>query len=445
MDHLHQLFLRQELERIEKQELFRQLYPDHVFDEQKLYNICSLLMRLYEEFTALKFWKEQPLRQRLTTLEGLPAKHSGEFQRNFRKLQTQLGRYDQAPGMERNLVRYQGEMLHMAYLLRQNRSPGPALQQADEALERFYYAAKLRLACEFLNRKQVIRQEFQPRDASDLIGWLRSRPEVLASDPALLMYFHIYQILDQPHDPAPYQACLELLQQSTSDLHPTERLEGCTYCINYCIRRINQGEQAFSPELFRLYQWAFASQTLMPTGLLDVWHFKNAVTIGIRLEAFDWVEQCIVEQINWLPEEVRDNAFHYNLASLYFARKQYEEAKKLLLRVEFTDVYYNLDSRVLLARIYFEQREGEALLSVLQSLRTFLERNKVISVVQKELYLNFSRLLKRLESFRNKLAILAKARLITEKEKLDRAFGKYTNVAQVGWLRQQYEALVKEI
>ncbi len=61
--------------------------------------------------------------------------------------------------------------------------------------------------------------------------------------------------------------------------------------------------------------------------------------------------------------------------------------------MEFSDLNYQLGSRVMLIKTYYELEEIESLLSSLASFRNFLRRNKKISQPLRRPYLNFCNLL----------------------------------------------------
>ena len=59
-------------------------------------------------------------------------------------------------------------------------------------------------------------------------------------------------------------------------------------------------------------------------------------------------------------------------------------------------MYYSLDSRRLLLKIYFEIEEDEALWSLIASFRIFLKRNKLANEATTKAYINFVDILKRI-------------------------------------------------
>ena len=79
-----------------------------------------------------------------------------------------------------------------------------------------------------------------------------------------------------------------------------------------------------------------------------------------------------------------------------FTKKEYDKALRMLLRVEFNDVYYHLDSKSLLMKVYYEMNEFDAFLSLVDAFRIYLRRNKFISEFQKETYSNFIQVINKL-------------------------------------------------
>ncbi|MEN0006803.1 MAG: hypothetical protein AAF798_21795, partial [Bacteroidota bacterium] len=165
------------------------------------------------------------------------------------------------------------------------------------------------------------------------------------------------------------------------------------FAINYCIRRIRVGEKAFANDLMELYIQGLEEEILFDNGKLSPWAFKNMVKLGLSLKRFQWVEQFVPQYYQFLPDKEREIGFHYNMADLYFQKRDFDKAYDHLNQVEFTDIYYNLGAKVMLLKIYYEKDETEALLSLLKAFKMFLTRNKLVAKNVKEAYLNFVKLL----------------------------------------------------
>jgi hypothetical protein len=104
-----------------------------------------------------------------------------------------------------------------------------------------------------------------------------------------------------------------------------------------------------------------------------------------------------------------------------------------LNQVEYEDITYNLNSKTLLMASYYELDEMEALISLLDTFRVYLGRNKKIPVVRRKHYMNTISIVKRL------------ARLIPgeqkEVEKLIKEVESTQGVVSKNWLLEKLTAL----
>jgi hypothetical protein len=116
---------------------------------------------------------------------------------------------------------------------------------------------------------------------------------------------------------------------------------------------------------------------------LSQWEYKNIVTLGLRLKENKWVRDFIRKHLHHLAPHERKNALTYNSAMLGYHEKNYRLTLKLLREVEFSDLYYALDSRSLLMKVYYETDDPETLLYHISAFKIFLRRNKFISDYQR--------------------------------------------------------------
>jgi hypothetical protein len=120
--------------------------------------------------------------------------------------------------------------------------------------------------------------------------------------------------------------------------------------------------------------------------------------------------------------------------SLNFYKQQYGKVARILQTVEFTDVFYNLDSRSLLMKTYYELNEFEALFTFSDTFSNYLRRNKHISAYQKTVYLNLVKFITRLARVKNRdgaISVKLKTEIETSRE-----------VADATWLKSKVEELV---
>ena len=203
--------------------------------------------------------------------------------------------------------------------------------------------------------------------------------------------------------------------------------------INYTIQRINKKESSYLNESFDLYKKSLEKEILYVNGEITPWTFKNIVSIGVRQQEFDWTENFINQYGDKINKLYRLNAINYNLANLYFYKKEFNKVIPLLQKVEYEEIYYSLDAKALTISTYYELDEYMFLGSFFESFKNYLTRNKNISQSNKIRYLNLIKYTKKLVESSQ----YSKTKLLKLKEdiKADSSIGK-------NWLLEKVDELI---
>ena len=169
--------------------------------------------------------------------------------------------------------------------------------------------------------------------------------------------------------------------------------------LNYCVEKLNQGHTKFVEEHHKLYKFMLEKEIALyasKNNELSPWDFKNAILSSLRLGYYEWTEKFIKNYQDKLSIEFRNNAVSYNLGLVYFYQKKFDKVKEQLREVEYEDISYNLGSKSMLIAIYYEQDDFEALLSLCDTFKTYLNRHKDINEKQRFLYINYIQFVRKL-------------------------------------------------
>ena len=128
------------------------------------------------------------------------------------------------------------------------------------------------------------------------------------------------------------------------------------------------------------------------------------------------------------------NAFIYNQAYLFHAKGDFKNALASLQQVEFNDLYYQLDMRVILLKSYYEMGDDDSFFYHTAAFKIFLTRNKLVSEYQRKIYRN---LIKYTTQMMN--AFDDHKKLLKVKEEVDRI----KQIADIGWLNIQLRKLIQ--
>ena len=122
----------------------------------------------------------------------------------------------------------------------------------------------------------------------------------------------------------------------------------------------------------------------------------------MRYGAFDQVENFIVEKSQLLHKDQRDNAINFNMARLHFYKKDFDAVIECLNKVTYEDVFYAINSKMLLQASYYENKEFDALESSIDAFIRYLQRDKSVERLRVTAYMNFCKLLRRFILFKEK-------------------------------------------
>ncbi len=144
-----------------------------------------------------------------------------------------------------------------------------------------------------------------------------------------------------------------------------------------------------------LYKTLILHGAIAPIGRISQWSYKNIVTTGLRTREFEWTEQFIHTYKTALSPSEQENAFAYNLAALYFEKKDFRMALETLQNVIFTDQTYHLGAKIIQIKCFYQLGETVALDSLVTATYKFLKRNRQLSEYGKKANLNFLKLLRK--------------------------------------------------
>jgi len=409
--------------RIERAYAYDKVFPGKPYEEKHLNYLMSFLLKLAERYIGLRQYERQEALGQYHILAACLDRDLGKhYHHNFRQMQTALEKYP-----HRNIRFYYDQYLladiaNRDFLKRQVHKYDPRLQQAADYFDNYFLANKLKYSCEMLNRNRTISADYKVAMLEPLLDHLDRHD--YRHVPPIALYHCILLTLIREDDPRHFHRLKALLQQHFTRFALSEVKELYAYAFNYCVRKVNQGDSAFLSELFGLYKEALQRDVLMEGGWLSPWAYKNIVGVGLRLREFDWTENFIVNNNSRLNPDFRDNALNYNLAELHYYRNNYDAALDCLNRVTFSDVFYALETRKMMVKIFYERSEFDALQSLLASFSVYLKRNKHISAAHRQAYAHFIQIMQLLNKHDPDLAPkirhkLANTRPLAERQWLE--------------------------
>ena len=383
--------------KLEKELVFEKIFPGQKYDDKQLKYTMNYLLKKAEQFLVhQKLEGNPPLRNNILLDTLVNRKLNKHYNGYLGRVTADL---DKRKKENSNYYYHKYQLADIAnvhYTLQNLRKYDDRLQKVSDSLDEFYFLNKLKYSCEMLNRSKVVEGNYGIHFIEEVISFLSEHSD--RKNPLLSVYMEVYFTLVKDHADIHFETIKKLLGIYGDQFPDFEKRVIYLYAINFCGTQIasNHKRTYYVKECLQLYITGIDKEFLLNNGNLSPWTFKNVIRLGLNLKEFDWTEQFIHTHHKKLVPEFQEDALHYNLADLAFKRKKYSEAQYHLLLVQYSDIFYYLGAKEMLLKIYFEEKEVEALFALIASFSIYLRRNKKISDNFKNTYLNFAAILQQI-------------------------------------------------
>lgn len=424
---------------LDKKQVFKKIFGNASYKEQQVSDLMTYLMRHLEDFLSyINFENKEFLKKSFLLNELSNRNKNKHFVSNVNEYQKKLNN-STAKEQDYYYANYLLKNVQDHFFIKQGvRKEDKSLQHKSDSFDTFFLIEKLKNLCEMISRKNIISVGFLIHMKNEVVNYIQSNKLLFKEVPVLPVYYNTLLMLEEGQNKIHFQNLKKSLKNNVKYFSEDGARQIYGYAQNYCIQQINAGGAGFHAELFEIYKSLLESKLIFEDGFLSQSDYKNIVSVGLRLEKFEWTKKFIEQYKNTVALEFRENAYEYNLASYYYSSRDYKSALQLLQKVEFTDVFYHLGAKSMLLKMYYELEDVEPFYSLIDAFKVYLGRNKNISSAQRLSHQNLVKWAKRLFDFRlrggtknkgNKIIIDGmKSKINLEKQ-----------IANLQWLKEKAE------
>jgi hypothetical protein len=386
-------------EKLEKEYLYKKIYGKAEYNDATVRTLMFNLVKLAEDYLAYKEFSEDG-----TEISLLKQLNKRGLKRSFEKsFKTAAGELEKLPVKDSDYYykKYMLSIQHELYNIKSLRyltsrdKPEDEIMKQSEYLTVFFLINLIRHYRFLLNRKLSMNIDINLHFLRELLSYLKDNPH--EDIPSLNSGYHTLMLLLHERE----EDFFKVKNYLFNNKHLFSREELYNFLIalhNFCVKAHHKGKESFLRESFELYKfmlenelYSFEEGGVMPTG-----YYKNIASIGLKLREYEWTEKFINEFREKLPPEKRENAYNLACSKLYFETKRFNEALETLSRVQNEDVYYKMEIKQTLLKIYYELGMYNEALDVCDTFRHLFTNNKIISEFHAEGAMNFIKLFGRL-------------------------------------------------
>ncbi len=377
-----------------KEKTFDFLFPKAAqYDSEAMLFVMSWLLKLMEQFLAFGEWSQQKSTVALQVAAAYRKRHLGK--------QFDVAAKNTARILEQQPLR-NADYFHTQYELQseeyefystEKRTEKLPLQKLSDTIDISFLAVKLRETCFMLSHQSVFKADYNFGLLEMILPTLHESKYL--EIPAIAIYYNTYFCLTKSEEEGYFNKLKELIFLHSSEFPEREVRAIYLLAINYCIKRLNAGNEDFAKAGFELYRGAMSQNVLQMNGILSRFTFRNVVALGLKTGEFDWVSHFIQTSQSLLESNHKESMVSFSTAMLKYEQKNYSEALQLLQKAEYKDLLLNLAAKSTLLKIFYELQEFDLLDSHLEAMKNFIYRQKDIGY-HKESYIHLLKITQKL-------------------------------------------------
>ena len=403
---------------IEKEKVFKKLFPTKKYDENKLSKIMSELTKIIEEYIITRQSKSNILSNRIQLLRFYNERNLDKYYLQTEKEIDKL--IDEIPmSALSQMLSYQFEEIKLTYSLK-HEDRQASYQPIYNKIILFSKGEKLRW---------------------ENMSHINMFPD-LKENNIKSIFYEIHLLIKKllVEEKKEYIFTIkELFNKHATKIDIEEKREILWLLIEYSIHKSNSGVTEYYHHSFNVYQMLEKYNLLLNIyNTIDLSTYKNFITIALKINEIKAAELFLEKYKDNLLEGVKEDGYNFNKAIILFEKKNYTKVLDLLLFCNFKDVFYKLNQRRLLIKTYYELQSADS--SYYNIITDGIVAFKKYLLVVKNLPEKFINLNKNFLKFTDKL--LSNNKLTkTEKQKLLDELNKIETVSERNWLEEKINEL----
>ena len=421
--------------------IFVAIFGNKKHDQNELALVFTYALKLMEAFLFQEAIEENPSFQHILVLRKLREKNQFAYYEKVSRKLTKLQNKNPFKDIDfYNLEFLKATEMDLYYSQLSQYKKDLSIQEKEDNLDVYYFSVKLKDACEMVVRSHILNVDFKPGLLRPMLEEVENNIEKYNAIPSIIVYYKVYQLITTKNSDF-YYDLINVMEINGAYFPLTEQQFLYNFLQNFCIEQINKGVGLFMKNLFELYKILLNKEILIDDDFLSEWRYKNIVTVGLRLKEMDWVLNFIEKYKDRLEPSCKENAYRFNLANFYYSNNELEKVLSLLVQVEYSDLRYLLGSKSILLRTYYSLGEYDALVSLADAFKQYVQRNKLMSDFRRNGFFNLVKFTKRSFQIKNKLSFTSKEKIQKEIEKLKKDIEESGTIFNKGWLLEKVNEL----
>ncbi len=386
-----------ENENFTKELLFKKVYNQKKYNDATMRKLISYLTAVVEEFLIYISVKKDAFASDLHLLKELSSRNLDRiFQQQAAITEKQMKRYARNSEYYYNRFRLLNTVNSFHAIRKRSIAVDNYQKEADSFFHYFFIEA-LNTYIYLANEKKISNREFHLPLFTEVMNHLKnnSYSEIIS----IPVYYNCLMLIMSEDEK--YFHMLRELQKKLDYKINNDELRA-TYIVfeNFCVAQENKGIAEYKKDMFELQKESVLRGLHLSGERIHIFTFLNIVTQAVSAGELLWAENFIKQNGHLLEPEYEFDVVNLAYAKCEFSRKEFEKALTNLGKINIESSHFKLSVRTLMLMIYYELGLYEPAVSLLDTYKHFIARDKLLPKPDKQNRMEFAKYFKEILSLK---------------------------------------------
>ncbi len=360
-------------EKVDRKVVHAKIFPKRKYSEVDIRHVSSYMFQTIEDFINYRAMKQSEM-AKFVSLTSYYSQHAlGKL------LDSTYKKFEK----REKIIKKDASFYHDKYLIlddlmqssdQKNRTGDKGFQQVVDTLDIYYIAEKLKQSSTLLSHQAISDQDYELTFIDGILQFVEQKG--LLEIPAIAIYYHNFFMVKEPDKFSHFDKYEKVLVRNTEAFEEKELKDLYLLAINFCIKKMNEGQRQYLKKGFQLYQVGLDNKALIPYGILSRYTYRNIITVALLLNENKWALDFIHDYKDYLDPRYMEDTYQFNLAFYYYRIRDFKKSLQILAILDFDDEITMTRAKSLQLKMYYEGKDIDILESFLDSFWVYLKRKK---------------------------------------------------------------------
>lgn len=431
---------------LNKEILYKKLYPGKKFNKQILWNLTSSMEKMAKDFLAHNSLRKNKIKKNeLLILELGKRKLLNDYQKILADMELTI----ETSGIDYDYLENKVHLETFRQGFYHSTDRIKEMSNSKMKASEYQILIFLRMTVGGLNDTKLLANDYNYKfDINIPLSFANNLNLKNIVDYAYInnyeyaflieIYYRALMTIITPEDSIHLDKLKELFTRHFDKFNVSEKRTIMHWIVNYCLDKSGPGDAKYKRIVFEINNLrlkeglAFYPENQIPRAI-----YLQILNSALLVEEIKWAENFIKNYTIYLQKSIRSTTEYLAQATLFFHTKEYAKVLDSLNKVEFVDIGDKFTTRKLILRSYYELNEFESLINYLDSSQRFIAKNPMVSEVSRIYLRNFYKYLK-------KIAFIRENKDFDKVYTLKNEIAKTLEVSNKSWLLEKIEELENE-